>query len=437
MDGQQKLFEACKAVLKQNDQGGWTRPAPNLYPHQWLWDSCFIAIGLRHYNLRRAQKELENLFRGQWKNGMLPNIIYGKDRYYGDNIWDSKRSADAPHQVQTSGITQPPLVAEALTKVADLLPKRERRAWLKRYYPKLLAYHEWLYRERDPHGEGLVLLVHPWESGLDNSPPWIREIRQNQTPFWIQLIHLLKLDTLVELIRQDTRYVAATERTSTVEQLTLLSIARRLRRKRYNTKKILPHAHVLIEDLAFNSILVRANQQLAAIAQELNETLPGWLWERIKKAPHALELLWSETEQQYFSRSFTTFELITEPSLATFLPLYSGTISKHRAAHLVELLGSRGYYTQFPVASVPTTSRYFQPHRYWQGPTWLNTNWLISEGLERYGFHQKAQQLRQTSLELVGRHGCYEYFSPLDGSPAGIKPFSWTAAVAIDFLHQT
>ena len=66
MDGQTKLLEYCKAALANNSvKGGWTKPAPNLYPHQWLWDSCFIAIGLRHHDIKRAQKEVKNLFRGQ------------------------------------------------------------------------------------------------------------------------------------------------------------------------------------------------------------------------------------------------------------------------------------------------------------------------------------------------------------------------------------
>ncbi len=437
MNGQQqKLLDDCKLVLKLNDLGGWTRPAPNLYPHQWLWDSCFIAIGRRHYNIKRAQKEIESLFRGQWDNGMVPNIVYGKDLYYADNVWDSRRSPNAPRDVATSGITQPPMIATAITKIGELMPVVERRKWYAKMYPKVLAYHEWLYRERDPHGEGLVELVHPWESGLDNTPPWMHEIRKKVVPLWIRTIHTLKLDVIIELIRKDTRHVSATERTTTVEQLTLYSIARFLRRKRYDSDKILPHASVLVEDLTFNCILIHANRELINIATELNMTLPGWLWERMKKAPHALELLWNESHQQYFSRNAQTFKLITEPSIAAFMPLYAGTISKHKAQQLVDLLKNKSYDLLFPVPTAPKNSRYFQPKRYWQGPTWINTNWLIIEGLRSYDFHKEADALRLRSLELVRQHGSYEYFNPLDGSPAGIHPFSWTAALTIDLLES-
>ena len=48
----------------------------------------------------------------------------------------------------------------------------EALAFLRRIYPKLVAWHEYLTRRRDPDGIGLAIIVHPWESGLDNSPAW-------------------------------------------------------------------------------------------------------------------------------------------------------------------------------------------------------------------------------------------------------------------------
>ena len=46
-------------VLEANWTGGSTVPSRGLYPHQWSWDSAFIAIGLRHLSPLRAQTELE------------------------------------------------------------------------------------------------------------------------------------------------------------------------------------------------------------------------------------------------------------------------------------------------------------------------------------------------------------------------------------------
>jgi glycogen debranching enzyme len=98
-------------------------------------------------------------------------------------------------------------------------------------------------------------------------------------------------------------------------------------------------------------------------------------------------------------------------------------------------MASRKWFkTNWPVPSVPLNSSYFDPLRYWQGPAWINTNWLIIKGLENYGFVNEADQLRQKTLDLVAKSGMSEYFSPINGQPAGAPNFSWTAALTIDLL---
>ena len=63
-------------VLRRNGLKSWTKPAPTLYPHQWSWDSAFIALGLAHVDNRRATDELETLFTGQWSTGKVPHIVF-------------------------------------------------------------------------------------------------------------------------------------------------------------------------------------------------------------------------------------------------------------------------------------------------------------------------------------------------------------------------
>lgn len=436
MDGHKKTLEYCISVLKQNDSGGWTRPAPHLYPHQWLWDSCFIAIGQRHYDVKRAQKEIKNLFRGQWKNGMLPNTVLSTKDTTGKQLWHSEISPQSPKKYSTSGITQPPMVAEAILKIGEKLTKSERHVWYKETFPKLLAYHEWLYRERDPHAEGIVTLVHPWESGLDNTPSWMQEVYLNEMPLWIKFVKTLRLHSIFNLVRSDTKFLPAYERIDIIDALNLYANARQLRKNNYETRLILRHSNLAIEDLGFNAILIRANTILAQIALEIKQEVPGWLIERFKKAPRSLELLWSPEHNQYFSRNFETFEHIEQPSIMTFLPLYSGAVSNKRAHELVELLRSKDWWLNYPIPSVAKSSEYFDPRRYWQGPTWINTNWMIIEGLRRYGYVDEANAVVERSVELVSKHGAYEYFNPLTGNPSGAASFSWTAALTIDLLYS-
>ncbi len=436
----QDVATAAKDLLKRNDQGNYTRPAEGMYPHQWLWDSCFIAIGLRHIDLDRAQLELTNLLRGQWSNGMMPNMIFSDKRAYrrDRNYWRSWVSPYSPDSVATSGITQPPMLAEAVYQIGQKLSAAERHSWYKTMLPGLIAYHQWLYNDRDPHQEGLTLQLHPWETGLDNTPPWMNELHEHLMPAWIRALQTTRTDGIISMFRRDLHFAPIGERFSTIEILTLFDAQRRLRRKAYDTNKILKHGLFAIEDLTFNCIFIRANTRLQEIAKVVRHELPEELTANIEKSKTALESLWDEYAKAYWSRDFITHRPLKQPSIAELMPLYAGCITKERAEVLVRMLENENRFgTAYPVPSVPADSPSFDPDRYWQGPSWMNTNWLIIQGLREYGYHEHADALTETSLEMVEKSGFAEYFDPNTGEPLGADNFSWTAALALDLLHST
>jgi len=434
------LLSQAAAVLKTNDRRTYTVPAEGLYPHQWLWDSCFIAIGLRWLSVDRAQTELKSLLRGQWSNGMMPNMIFsGKPAYRRDrNVWRSWVNPFSPDSVATSGITQPPMLAEAVWQVGQSLNAAERKAWYKQMLPHLVAYHEWLYAERDPHHEGLVLQVHPWETGLDNTPPWMHELHEHLMPWWVRAIRATHTDVVINLFRRDLHYSPPGQRFSTLEVLSLFDAQRRLRRKAYDTEKIIDHGLFAIEDLTFNCIFIRANTRLVEIAEAVRHELPEELRHNMTKSEHSLSDLWDEYAKTYWSRDFVTHRLLKQPSIASLMPLYTGCIGKERAEQLVrQLENENAFGPAFPVPSVPLDSADFDPDRYWQGPTWVNTNWLVIQGLETYGFNDHADALRETTLEMVSRSGFAEYFDPNTAEPLGAHNFSWTAALVVDLLKRS
>ncbi len=439
MQDSTQLLDAAQEVLRQNNRGNYTVPAPGLYPHQWLWDSCFAAIGLRWFDVDRAQTELISLVRGQWNNGMLPHMIFSdKPHYRRDRaIWRSWVSPYSPDNIATSGITQPPMLAEAVWQVGQRLNAAERKTWYKQMLTHVVDHHEWLYADRDPHQEGLVLQVHPWETGLDNTPPWMNELHEHLMPTWVRAVRATHTGRLIDLFRRDVHYTSPGERFSTLEVLTMFDAQRRLRRKAYDTTKILKHGLFAIEDLTFNCILIRANARLQEIAHTVRHELSPELLQNIGKSENALETLWDEYAKTYWSRDFITHRPLKSASIASLMPLYAGTVPKERAKMLIrQLENEKTFGPAYPVPSVPLDSPEFEPKRYWQGPSWVNTNWLIIDGLRRYGFHEHAEALKETTLEMVQRSGFAEYFDPNTAEPLGADNFSWTAALTIDLLHQ-
>jgi len=433
------LSEQCRQILHENDRGTHTVPSAGLYPHQWLWDSCFSAIGWAHIDVERAKKEIFSLLKGQWHNGMIPHMVFDMSPEYtrDRNVWRSWISSQSPGHVTTSGITQPAVIAEAVSRIGAQMPKAERQLFYKRVLPHLVLHHQWLYNERDPHKEGLALQIHPHETGMDNSLPWMNQLREHSWPWWVTIIENLHLEGLVNAVRRDVHRIPRDERTKNIDAMVCWDIIRRLRRKHYDIEKILHRSFFVIEDVGFNSILVRNNTILREIAAEARVKLPDELLQDMKRAELALEQLWDETFSVYFSRDFITNHLLREPTVASLLPLYAGTISKERADKLVKILtNDHAFWLKYPVPTVPRNMRGFDADRYWQGPTWVNTNWLIIDGLQRYGYEKEASALRANTIEMMRENEVWEYYNPLNGQGLGIKNFSWSAALALDLLEQ-
>lgn len=431
-------MDEAKEVLKKNNHGTFTIPASGIYPHQWLWDSCFIAIGLRHYDVGRAQDELKSILRGQWTNGMLPHMLlmHHKKPTKHEYIWRAELNPFSPDNVSTSGITQPPILAEAAFLVGQKLNAPERKSFYSRMVPELIRYHSWLYEERDPRDEGLLTIFHPWESGMDNSPALLSVIRESYFPIWIRIVEALHLQVLANISRLDTkRHIHLEERTEVVDELLLYTLQRRLRAKKYNSAQIFRNPHFAVQDIGFNSIAIRSNKSLQKMADTVNMTLPQKLLDKFALAEKAIEALWDPTSGQYYSRDFTTKRHIRLSTVASLLPLYSGVIPKDRAEKLIaNLRNEKTFASECPVPSVSMSEAKFDADRYWQGASWVNTNWMLITALREHKQTELAKALQTLTLRAIDQGGIREYFDAHSAKPLGAQNFSWTAALAIDLL---
>ncbi|HZU14813.1 MAG TPA: trehalase family glycosidase [Chloroflexota bacterium] len=426
----EQLLEGAKRVLHGNDLGGWTKPAPNLYPHQWNWDSCFIAIGLSHLDTARAVTEIHSLLRGQWANGMVPQIVFnpaGQGYFPGPDVWQSTRSPDAPHDVMTSGISQPPVLAIACRAIFENAPPEHRdeaQRFLEWVYPRVMAYHRWLYRERNPDGNGLVVVLHPWEGGLDNSPVYLDAGSR---------VHLTYKPVYH---REDTAHVSAQYRPTNKDYDLYVYLLEQMRADDWDQSRYLAHAPLQVQDILFNAILCRADSDLAAIAEIIGEN-PSEAQRMGEETRAAINSqLWDADRGMYLSRDRVADRLLTDATIEGFMALYGNVAPEDRVRILVDvhLTNPRQFWPAFPVPTTALDSPSFNPQNYWLGPVWVNTNWMIIRGLVDTGRTDRAAQLTADTLELVRRSGYREYYNPYDGAGYGTDNFSWTAALTVDLV---
>ena len=416
-----QIYNHALEVLKENDQGSYTVPTKGLYPFQWNWDSCLTALGQFHYDEARAWTEIETLFAHQWPDGMVPHIVFHvySDGYFpGPNVWDTKRPTP------TSGITQPPVAGFAVKRLFDRATDKKAAAERARaLLPKIDAWHRWFYEMRDPAGEGLVAILHPWESGRDNSIDWDEAFERVPT------------EGIDPYVRRDTQHADPAHRPTKAQYDRYLWLVQLFRSLGWDNSKLHDASPFKVVDPGFNAILIRSATDLAALAEELGETeIAEANRARAEKGLAALEGLWSEARGQYLCKDRVTGALIESASIGGILPVFAA-VPKGRAQEIARTIETWATKVKYIIPSHDPRDPRFEPKRYWRAPAWLVMNYMIQDGLRAVGERAVADHIVKSSLELITQSGFAEYYDPTTGEPCGGGRFTWTAAMVIEFLE--
>lgn len=373
----------AERVLRQNwiegERDGapfaYTRPSPDRYRWQWYWDSCFAAIVWRRFESQRARAELETLLAAQCDDGFIGHTIF----------WDSPVSLSrlpfynvaSRHAFQTETI-QPPLLAWAWSiAVGD--PREE---------PRIGAQADWLKANRDLDGDGLLWIVQPDESGLDASPKFdpVWGWRANARPGFPLLVH------------HDRR-------------------------------------------LGFDARRIRDRG-----GPVLCETLVNTLWSLSLQAlghpsatPALVERLWDERRGLFLDEAQPGGARSHVATWAALAPLALPDLPEEIGRRMVEehLLNEGEFMTPVAPPSVSASEPSYEPgghrglvRRYWRGPTWVNSAWLLWLGLRRLGYEEGAERLARGVIGAAEREGLREYYDPRTGAGLGARDFAWSALVA-------
>lgn len=384
--------EEARNVLLRNrrvtDGHQYTVPSPDTYPYQWLWDSCFHAIALSHFDPQAAMLEMRSVVSKQFENGLLPHMIYWEPGELHKFDWGA---------VGTSSITQPPLVAYA---VWEIFRRTQDVQFLSDMYPSTMAFYRYLVTERDPRGHNLISIINPDESGEDNSSRFDSVMRIEPGISYDE--HIVERKKLVAANLGDHPDVSARMRD-----------------------------HFWVKDVPFNAILVRNLRILAHIASTLSDAVGEHF-----ATMHAGLIKSAMREKMfdngvYWSTSGSDFTKIYVDTWAHFAPLFAELYTHEEANELLQkhfhneatLRGTWG------IRTVSRSESSYRPDGFWRGPVWMAPHWFLYKGLLSYGFAEEASEIRETSYMLLQKSGFREYFNPETGEGYGARDFTWGALV--------
>ena len=404
-----RLRAGAEAVLRANWREGhrssdgvpyaFTCPATPRYRHQWYWDSCFHAIAWRHLDARRAREELLTLVRAGRLDGFIPHTAF----------WDRPaRWRRAPfygtHTVfgaSASATIQTPLLALAWELVAAASPGTPE--FVTDGLPQLRLHYDWLDRERDVDGDGLLTTIYPDESGLDDSP---------------------KYDDVFGHMRHDS--------------IGSWWLVERYRRMGYDAHAITTRYDEHVKDVLVNvfyALSLRALGRLdAARAAE-------WAARAQRTEAALLERCHDERTGLFFDLAGRGGRPVAVSTWSALAPLALPGMPEHVRRRLIEehLLDPARYRAQTGIPSVARSEPTFNPRfalwRCWRGPAWMNTAWLLVPPMIELGYAGEAERIVH-SLELaVDRDGFREYYNPLTGRGLAARGFGF-ATLLIDLLAE-
>ncbi len=410
--------------MRGNDLGSYTRPSPRLYPHQWNWDTAFVAIGWAHFDWTRAEREIDHLLEAQWQNGMLPHIRYNPavTEYHPGPEWWPDVPVRRPGVI-TSGISQPPVLPTAVYIVGLLQSDADRRlAWWTRLYAPLRDALLYFVRHRTIGGSPLIAIIHPWEAGLDNSPRWDRAVRAGLKPSR-------------PYRRVDNTIVGAAMRPAQADYDLYMYLVELITGSGYRMAEVLAKTPFAVYDALFNAIWYRAAVDLNRIAAAIGRppTIGEADLDAFGRAYRAT--LWNEAAGLFRDADVRSGSQIPADTVAGLGAIYAGLVDAAQASAMLAHYRERSAGCR-PLPSTLPDDPGFNPARYWRGPVWVNTNWFIIRGLEDLGRYEDARNLADATLDLIEAAGLCEYFHPYTGECLGGSEFSWTAALAIDLIAR-
>ena len=417
----------------------------------WAWDSWKQVVATTQFNPELAKNNVRALFdyqitkddkvRPQDAGAIIDCIFYNQneDRGGDGGNWNERNS-------------KPALAAWAVENVYRQTGDKE---FLKEMYPKLVAYHNWWYTNRDIDKNGIAEyggMVHDvcynWiDYGYEAGQviEGVGTVDENGFVYDKNNERVVCPDAGVEAAAWESGMDNATR--FDLEGNGEDDIGIKIFTVRNDAKK--PVGYVINqESVDLNAYLYAEKGFLKEMAEELgyNDDAKKYEQEAKKLGNYINTQMYDEETGFYYdvqtNEDGSVKKLLVNRGKGTegWIPLWAKCATQEQAAQVVKNMmdaGKFNTYVPFPTASKDNDK--YNPSKYWRGPVWLDQALYAVEALQNYGYNDEA---KETTLKLfdhckglVGTGPIHENYNPETGEGLHTRNFSWSAS-AFYLLYQ-
>lgn len=423
-------YQALKKMAEEVYSGnaatlnGYTyhMPSKGSYPSLFAWDSGWNAMGVNQIDPKIAASEVELLAMQQMPDGRIPHEVVFKEVKVKKNLKTLMGTIVSRDQYQTvngnlvSVQMDPPSYMVAAEKI---FARTGDKAWAARLLPRYEKCIEFMTVKRDLFKDGLICIVHPWESGTDSSPAYDKILHISfKTPLGAQYRMLLYPEMFTRFKEMD-----------------------------YDINKIAQANRFILEDLTVISIAMRAILSVANMNEALGNLDKAKSYRaQAQKMMDAIDAeLWDESKGYYNMRYDLKNPKFTDRlTCAALLPLWTGLVKKDRAERIIHehVLNPKQFWLPYVFSfnandEMQHDKFYGEDVLLWRGHCiWTNMNIMIMEALLTYGFKKEAAELTRRSAKMIRNQGFREFYDYRNGQGRRAFTFGWPGVV-LNMIKQT
>jgi putative isomerase len=364
----------------------WVQPGGPYYMGQWIWDTMFVVDLLSI--LPGREKVIREIFQNYWDfqdrwNAQMPE-------YARDMITVAIKTA--PQEVRQ--FSQIPILAWGLERVYKRNGDKELLA---QCLGRLERFHDWFWRERDLHDNGLIT-VGAYTGKLQHAK-------------WETFDYECNMDDMKMTVHP----------------------------KRKGPKEGAWYADICVP--GNTAYLIMGERSLARLAEISGDReMAARRGKRIEKGVKGMrDHMWDEKAGAFLSVRRDTLEKIPVATIGSWIPLTAGVPTEAMAKRMAEVLASPAWMTPLPVPTVDRTDKRWKSDAFWRGDVWPSTNYQIASGLASYGHKELAADISDKTIANAIKNGISEHYDSVSGKPLGIRDYcmsSTLVTIMLDGLSQ-